>query len=140
MANKRRLTRAERRSRRAAEGAAWPEARAYGVEVSDASAQSWVSRIVFFAASRAQAEERLAASRLRRGGVGSCSDLKPAEIPPAVWAMAEKKPDHYYRSRLDDGGWTSWEELLPTYVHPTDARGARDATVRGPAGEARQGE
>jgi hypothetical protein len=137
MTGKRRLTRAELRLQRAAERAAVPEARAYDVEVSDASAQCWVSQIVFFAASRKEAEERLKAARFDRGGGSLQSEMALAEIPPQVRELAAKNPEHFFRSRLDDGGWTCWEQLLPVYRHPTDARAARDPSVWGPAGEAR---
>jgi hypothetical protein len=134
----RRLTRAEVRERRAAAQASRPEADVYGVEVSDASAESWVSRIVFFAGSRHEAEQRLVSAQLRRGGVSVCSDLDPEEIPAEVHALALAHPQQYFRSRLHDRGWTCWEPLLPTYQHPTDARGAQDASVWGPAGEGKR--
>jgi hypothetical protein len=131
-----RLTRAEIRERSAADRARRPEARVYGVEVSDASAECWVSQIVFFAGSRDEAEERLASARFRRGGVSTCSDLDPDEITQEARTLALNSPQQYFRSRLNGRGWTCWEALLPSYKHPTDARGARDASVWGPGGEA----
>jgi hypothetical protein len=120
-----RLTRAERRSRRAIV----PDAGVYGVVAQDAGAASWHGMYVFFAESPAAAKARIRASGFHKKG--SLGPVSPADPPPfPLPATLGPGDDHWYRSRYDDDGWTPWERLPADYRHPPQGLAAVDPSVR----------
>jgi hypothetical protein len=126
VAPQRPLTRAERRARRAGT----PDARVYGVYITDAGAASWTSRVVFFASSPAAAEQRLREAgifkRVRQGR-GLMAD---AEVPEDGRTLATAKPDALFLSRHDDDGWTDWIELPASHRHPSHGQAAVHPELR----------
>ena len=102
----------------------------YGVDAHDAGADSWIGRYVCFAASPDEAR-----ARIRDGGFHKRSlwgewspkaQSRNGRPPPAL----EPGDVHWYRSRLDDSGWTPWERLPGDYRHPPQGLAATDPSVR----------
>lgn len=115
-------TRSERRAARAGEGV-------YGVDATDAGADSWTWRYLVWARTPDEARARIAAAGFRRRQIER--QWTPNEPPPGGL------PEHpgggfarWYRTRLDDDGWTEWEPLPASYRHPPQALAAVDPTVR----------
>ena len=114
MTNQSNPTRAQRREQRDAVRAAG----VYGVDIEDALADSWISRFVCFADS-----SKVARARIRDAGFhrrSTWAEWSPRAPPKdgRELPVLESTDAHWYRSRLDDGGWTAWERL------PTDYRDA----------------
>jgi hypothetical protein len=112
VAKAQRLTRAQRRERQSDV----PVAGIYGVDVEDALADSWISRFVCFADSPEDARARIrdAGFHKRRIEAEWNPKVRPKEALPLGLGPDD---DHWYRSRLDDVGWTSWEQLPANYRH-----------------------
>ena len=117
------LTRAQRRERRAAV----PASGVYGIDAEDAEANSWTGRYVFFAQSADEAKTRIREAGFHRKQIAY--RWGPGHEPPEGPGWYEERPEalppslgqgdgHWYRSRLDDGGWTPWERLPRDYGHP----------------------
>ena len=119
------LTRAERRARRARTA----DAGVYGVDVLDAGADSWTGRYLCWAGSPDEARRRITDAGFHRRQV--LARWTPRQ-PPPTGAPAELRPgdEHWYRSRFDDVGWTTWERLPPDHRHPAQGRAAVDPSVR----------
>lgn len=113
MAKKRPLTRAERRAARPEV----PDARVYGVEIRDAGATSWNSRIIFFASTPGEATEIMRAADLYKRVI--LGHLRHDEIPADGAALARQNPGALFLSQFDDEGWTAWMRLPSDYKHPS---------------------
>ena len=125
MARGQKLTRAERRARRAAT----PASGVYGVDATDAGADSWIGRYVTWAESADDAKARTRDAGFHRKQIQA--QWTPGLRPPEGVPTALKPGDaHWYRSRLEDSGWTEWERLPPDYRHPSQGLAAQDPTVR----------
>ncbi len=116
-------TRAERRERRAStavEGV-------YGVDATDAGAASWTGRYLMWARTPDEAKKRIAAAGFHKKQIQH--HWTPGAPPPGLPADLVADCDRWYRSRLDDGGWTAWEALEATYRHPLQSLAAVDPSV-----------
>ena len=124
MARREELTRAERR-RRVAEVAA---AGVYGVDVTDAGADSWLGRYLCWAQTPDDARRRVREAGLRAGQVQA---RWTPQHPPRNGLPAGLSPgdERWWRSRLDDRGWTPWEQLPATHRHPPQGRAATDPSL-----------
>jgi hypothetical protein len=102
---------------------------AYGVDIRDAGADSWIGRFVFFAESpvEARAHIRDAGFHKRQIEVEWSPRQEPREGLPDDLGPAD---GHWYRSRLNDCGWTPWERLPEDHRHPPPGRAAVDPSVR----------
>jgi hypothetical protein len=106
-------TRAQRREQRGV----LPAAGVYGVDVEDALADSWISRFVCYAESPDEARARIRDAGFHKRRMWA--EWSP-KAPPKD---GRQTPDlgrgdgHWYRSRLDDAGWTPWEALPAKYRH-----------------------
>jgi hypothetical protein len=123
VAKKHPVTRAERRAARVV----LPDARVYWVEIEDAGAQCWVSRLAFFADSPAAAKERLRAIGLWHALDRSSSEV---ELPVSAAELAKAHPNEIFISQLDDDGWTRWFALPAGYVHPSQGQAAKHPELR----------
>jgi hypothetical protein len=120
-----RLTRAQRRALQAA----IPHGGVYGVDAQDAGADSWTGRYVFWADSLDEAMRRKRDAGFHQRQI--TSRWSPSQEPPEVLPSELRPGDvHWYRSRLDDSGWTPWEQLPADYRHPPQGRAALDPSVR----------
>jgi hypothetical protein len=117
-------TRAERRERRASaavEGV-------YGVDAVDAGARSWTGRYLMWARTPDEAKERIGAAGFHKKQIRQ--RWTPSKPPPeGLPADLGGDCDGWYRSRLEDGGWTEWEALVGTYRHPPQGLAAVDPSV-----------
>jgi hypothetical protein len=119
------LTRAQRRTRRAAV----PVSGAYGADAEDAGADSWIGRYMFWADSADEAKARTREAGFHRKQIHA--DWTPAQMPSQGIPSGLQQGDrHWFRSRLDDSGWTPWELLPPDYRHPPQGLAAKDPSVR----------
>lgn len=126
MAKRPKLTREQRRERADAVGTAG----VYGVDAHDAGADTWTGRrYVCFAESPSAARQRIRDAGFHKRRV--TVTWTPGDAPPAL-LPGELGPgnDHWYRSRLDDSGWTPWERLPADYRHPSQSLAAIDPSVR----------
>jgi hypothetical protein len=125
VARAQRLTRAERRGHRATV----PVSEVYGVDATDAGAESWIGRYLCWAdsADAARARARNAGFHHKHIRAQWTPSQKP---PPGIPAELQQKNDHWYRSRFNDSGWTSWERLPADYRHPPQGLAAQDPSVR----------
>ena len=114
MARKPKLTRAQLREQRTELGTAG----VYGVDVEDALADSWISRFVCSAESPEEARARIRDAGFHKGKMWS-SVWGPEAPPKDGRPLPAFEPGdvHWYRSRLDDVGWTPWEQLPTDYRH-----------------------
>jgi len=112
MSKQPKLTRAERRELRASD----PAEGVYGVDAQDAGADSWTGRYVMWARTPDEAKKRIAAAGFHKKQIEH--HWTPVAPPPGLPADLGAACDRWYRSRLDDGGWTTWEALDATYRHP----------------------
>ncbi|MET7638145.1 hypothetical protein [Streptomyces sp. NPDC005438] len=124
MARKRRLTRAQRRERRAAR----PVAGLYGVMARDAGAGGWVGLYLCYAHSPEEARNREVAAGFHKRGVEA--RWTPGHPPPHQPPDVGPDDDHWYRSRLEDAGWTPWERLPSDYRHPPQGLATIDPSAR----------
>ncbi|MEJ5868485.1 hypothetical protein WDV85_12140 [Pseudokineococcus sp. 5B2Z-1] len=119
------LTRAQRRSRRgepAAEGV-------YGVDTEDAGASSWTGRYLMWARSPQHAAERIRDAGFHRRRTEASWD--PTRLPPqALPDQLHAETAAWFRSRLDDDGWTPWQTLPADYRHPPQGLAAVDPSLR----------
>jgi hypothetical protein len=125
MGRAQKLTRAERRERRAGV----PVSGVYGVEVWDAGADHWLGRYVIWAESADEAKARTRDAGFHRKQIQAMwtpGQQAPSELPSNLRAGDA----HWYRSRFDWGGWTAWEQLPPDYRHPPQGLAAQDPSVR----------
>ena len=106
------LTRNERRNRRAI----IPDARVYGVVITDTGAGCWQSRVIFSASNSAEAAARLKKANLYKRVIQA--HINPDKIPADGRELARAKPGVLFMSRDDDGGWSPWMELPNSYQHP----------------------
>lgn len=126
MAKAQKLTRSERRERRASV----PEEGVYGVDADDAGAGGWIGRYLIWADSPAAAKARIAAAGFHKRRVGyewtPGDDLPPPEPPPVLVAGFAG----WVRARSEDNGWTPWEVLPPDYRHPPQGLARVHPSVR----------
>ena len=121
MAKEPKLTRARRRENRTAS----PVSGVYGFQAEDALAGSWISRFVFYAESADQAKARIREAGFHKRKISA--QWGPEEQPqPGLPAGLGPGDALLYRSRLDHGGWTPWEQLPADYRH----KGVADFTSR----------
>ncbi len=119
------LTRAQRRARRATA----PAEGMYGVDSKDAGADSWIGRYVLWAESVDEAKRRTREAGFHQRQI--TAQWSPGQTPPAGLPSELRRGDgHWYRSRLDDGGWTPWEQLPADYRHPPQGLAAKDPSLR----------
>jgi hypothetical protein len=120
------LSRAERRERRASA----PEEGVYGVDALDAGADSWTGRYLLWARSSEEAQERVRAAGFHKKQIERW--WTPSKLPPDRRLPVALGPgvDGWFRSRLDDDGWSAWEALEATYRHPPQGIAAVDPSVR----------
>jgi hypothetical protein len=119
------LTRAQRRARRATV----PAEGVYGIDSKDAGADSWIGRYVFWAESVDEAKRRTREAGFHQRQI--TAQWSPGQTPPEVLPSELHRGDgHWYRSRLDDGGWTPWEQLPADYRHPPQGLAAKDPSLR----------
>jgi hypothetical protein len=125
VAREQKPTRAQRRAHRAAV----PDAGPYGIDAKDAGADSWIGRYVFWAESADEAKTRTRNAGFHQKQLQA--RWTPGQIPPeGVPSDLHKGDQHWYRSRLNDGGWASWEKLPPDYHHPPQGLASQDPSVR----------
>jgi hypothetical protein len=101
----------------------------YGVDAEDAGADSWIGRYMLWAesADEAKARTRDAGFHQRRIWATWRPEQEPPQgIPPGL----QQGDVHWYRSRLDDSGWTLWERLPSDYRHPPQGLAGKDPSVR----------
>jgi len=119
------LTRAQRRALRATV----PAEGVYGVDVKDPGADSWIGRYVFWAESVDEAKRRTREAGIHQRHV--TAQWSPGRTPREGLPSALSRGDgHWYRSRLDDDGWTPWEQLRADYEHPPPGPAAEDPSLR----------
>lgn len=120
------LTRAEQRDD---QRAPVPDAGPYGIDATDAGADSWRARFVIFAHSPEDAQARIRDAGFHKKQIHA--RWTPNHTPPEGLPAA-LGPDsrHWLRSRLDDAGWTPWVILAADYRHPSQAQAAADPSVR----------
>jgi hypothetical protein len=119
------LTRAQRRARRAT----FPVSGVYGVDATDAGADSWIGRHLFWADSADAAKARTLNAGFHQKHIQA--QWTPGQKPPRDAPSELQQGDvHWYRSRLEDSGWSSWERLPPDYRHPPQGLAAQDPSVR----------
>ncbi len=119
------LTRAQRRALRATV----PAAGVYGVQSKDARADSWIGRYFFWAGSVDEAKRRTREAGFHQRQI--TAHWSPGQTPPEGLPSELHRGDgHWYRSRLDDGGWTPWEQLPADYRHPPQGLAAKDPSLR----------
>ncbi len=119
------LTRAERRERRASV----PGEGVYGVDATDAGAGSWTGRYLMWARTSDEAKERVRAAGFHKKQIEwrwTPSDAPPEGVPDDLAPGVEG----WRRSRLNDDGWSAWEALGATYRHPPQSLAAVDPSVR----------
>jgi hypothetical protein len=89
----------------------------YGVDVEDALADSRISRIVCFAQSSDEARARIRDAGFHKRRMWA--EWTPKAQPKDGRRLPALEPGdvHWYRSRLDDVGWTPWERLPGDYRH-----------------------
>ena len=120
-----RLSRAQRRALRATA----PAVGVYGVDADDAGADSWIGCYLFWAESADDARARTRDAGFHQKQIKA--RWSPGQEPPhGVPAELRRGDVHWYRSRLDDSGWTSWERLPPDYRNPPQDHAAKDPSVR----------
>jgi hypothetical protein len=125
MSQRPKLTRAERRERRASTVVPG----VYGVDAMDAGATSWTGRYLTWARTPDEAKERIKAAGFHKKQIQR--HWTPSKPPPeGLPAGLASGCNGWYRSRLDDDGWTEWEALGATYRHPSQALAAVDPSVR----------
>jgi len=119
------LTRAQRRSRRGELAAAG----VYGVDTEDAGASTWTGRYLMWARSPQHAAERIRDAGFHRRRTEASWDptrLPPQSLPEGLHAETAA----WFRSRLDDDGWTPWQELPADHRHPPQGLAALDPSLR----------
>ncbi len=118
------LTRAERRERRASV----PDEGVYGVEAVDAGGDSWIGRYLMWAGSPDEAKERIRAAGFHKRQI-QCrwtpSDPPPEGVPDDLAPGVEG----WRRSRHNDSGSSAGEALDATYRHPLQSLAAIDPSV-----------
>lgn len=124
MAKKQSVTRAERRAIRATV----PDARVYVVEIKDAGADSWISRVALFAESPTAASERLRVVGLDTPA--RALRMPNEDVPAEAVEVATANPDACFISQLNDDGWSCWFPLPPGYVHPPQGQAAKHPELR----------
>lgn len=117
-------TRAERRRRR--EGT--PEPGVYGIDVKDAGSDSWVGRYACFAGSPDVMRSRTRDAGFHKRQINAQWGPGSRVPGPGLLTIAAEGP-HWYRSRLQDSGWSPWERLPADYRHPPQGLAARDASL-----------
>jgi hypothetical protein len=119
------LTRAERRERRASA----PGEGVYGVDVTDAGADSWTGRYLVWARTPDEAKEHVRTAGFHKKQVER--QWTPSN-PPPEGVPDDLAPDvqGWRRSRLNDDGWSAWEPLGAAYRHPPQGLAAVDPSVR----------
>ena len=115
-------TRAERRERRASQ----PAEGVYGVDAQDAGADSWTGRHVVWARTPDEARGRVAAAGHKKQLTRRWT---PSAPPPGLPGDLGAGDDRWYRSRLEDDGWTAWVALPADYRHPPQGLAAVDPSV-----------
>jgi hypothetical protein len=119
------LTRAQRRERRETV----PVSGVYGVDAWDAGADNWIGRYVFWAKSADEAKTRTRDAGFHRKQIQATwtPGHQPSEGIPSELRRGDA---HWYRSRFEDSGWTSWDRLSPDYRHPPQGLAAEDPSIR----------
>jgi hypothetical protein len=126
MAKKRPVTRAERRAARPVVA----DARVYGVEITDAGAQCWTSRIIFFASSPGEATDLLRAANLYKRVISRY--LRESDVAEDGQRLARENPKVLFLSQYNDDGWSGWMRLPEGYVHPPQGLATKHPELRWP--------
>ncbi|MGQ0629944.1 MAG: hypothetical protein ACT4P1_02810 [Sporichthyaceae bacterium] len=124
MASKRKPTHAERRAAQPAAAGA----RVYGLEIEDAGADSWLSRIVYFADSSDSADERRRSLGVHNRVIKAL--LTDSAIPEEAHRLATMNPTASFLSQFNDDGWSPWFALPPGYEHPSQGKAAKQPALR----------
>lgn len=102
----------------------------YGLDAEDAGADSWITRFVCFADSLQTARGRVRDAGFHKQRTWSLRRPRKRPTGGRTWPDLEPGDVHWYRSRLDDSGWTPWERLPEDYRHPPQGRAAINPSVR----------